>query len=185
MEEKKVRDLMLKLDEYAIVTEDCTIRDALVMLSNAQLGLTHDRHHHRAVLVQDANGKVVGKLSHWAILRSLEPRFLDIGNEESLALAGLSGAFIQSLKETLALFSGDLQRLCRAAARVKAKDAMVPVGEAIDEDAPLTDTIHEMVLKHTQSLLVTRKGRVIGILRLSDVFEEVAGIIREGDGTSG
>jgi len=177
MEHKLVRDLMLSLDEYATVSFESTIQQALVALSKSQLGLTQDRHYHRAVLVLK-DGRVVGKLSHWAILRSLEPKFLRSDDESSLARAGLTDEFIQSLKDTFSLFTGSLEQMCRAAGRIKAMDAMVPLGESIDQDATLTEAIRNLVMKHAQSLPVTRHGKVVGILRLSDVFEEAADIIR-------
>lgn len=178
MKKKRVRDLTLSLEEYATIEADKTIQEALEALSKAQLGLTRDRHQHQAVLVLDRDGSVVGKLSHWAVLRALEPKFLKHDDVASLHRAGLTDEFIQSIKETFSLFTGSLEQMCRYAARLKAKDAMVPVGESIDEDAPLTEAIHQMVLKHVQSLPVTRQGAVVGLLRLTDVFEEVAKTIR-------
>ncbi len=44
--------------------------------------------------------------------------------------------------------------------------------------SPVTEAIHLLVMTHDYSTMVTRDGNVIGILRLSDVFEEVADIIR-------
>ena len=181
MEEKRVRDLMLSLNEYATIGAESTIREALEALSKAQMELTHDRHYHRAVLVLDQNDNVVGKLSHWAILRALEPKFLKHDDVASLSRAGLTDEFIQSMKETFSLFTGSLEQLCRYAARLKAKDAMVPVGESIDENTLLTEAIHQMVLKRVQSLPVTRQNEVVGLLRLTDVFEEVAKIIQSGN----
>jgi hypothetical protein len=55
---------------------------------------------------------------------------------------------------------------------------MIPIDSGIDENAPITDAIHMLVMTHDYSTMVTRKGDVIGILRLADVFEEVADIIR-------
>ena len=181
MEEKRVRDLMLSLNEYATIGAESTIQEALVALTKAQLGLTHDRHQHRAVLVLDQNGNVVGKLSHWAILRSLEPKFLKHDDVASLSRTGLTDEFIQSMQNSFSVFTGSLTQMCRYAARIKAKDAMVPLGESIDEDAPLTEAIRKLVMKHIQSLPVTRDGNVVGILRLTDVFEEVADMIRIDD----
>ena len=97
MDSKKVRDLMHSLDEYATISDNCTIREALVALDKAQLGLTPDRHHHRAVLVLDGSGNVVGKLTHWAILRSLEPGPLQNEDLASLDRAGLSAEFVHRL----------------------------------------------------------------------------------------
>ena len=174
MEDKKVRDLMHSLDEYATISSNCTIKEALVALNNAQLGLTPERHQHRAVLVLDGSGSVVGKLTHWAILRSLEPDMLQNEDLASLDRAGLSEEFVSRLKQQTRLFGGSMTRRCEAAGRVQVEDAMVPVGESISENAPLSEAIQQFVLLHSQSLLVRRGEKVIGILRLSDVFEEVA-----------
>ena len=46
-------------------------------------------------------------------------------------------------------------------------------GEYVDEDATQDEAIHQLVLGHHQSLLVTKEGKITGILRLSDVFEAV------------
>jgi CBS domain-containing protein len=179
MEQKRVRDLMLPLDEYATIDGDKSIREALEVLSAAQQNIGPGRHVLRAILVLNGDGGVIGKLSQWAILRSLEPAFLKF-DEASLARAGLTDDFVQSMKDTLSLFSSGFEQMCRAAGSVKAKDAMVPAGESIDENAPLTEAIHRMVLHHVLSILVTRGGTVVGILRQSDLFEEVSQIIRSG-----
>lgn len=178
MADKRVEDLMLALGEYATVEADATIHDALKALSKAQLGLLPERHFHRAVLVLDKSGRVVGKLSHWAILRALQPHTLRNSDEDSLIRSGLSDAFLETLKQNMAGAAGSLEQLCLHAASVRAVDAMVPMRESIDEQAALIEAIKEMVARHCQSMLVTRAGKVIGILRLSDVFEEVADRIR-------
>jgi predicted transcriptional regulator len=178
MRQKKIRDLMLPLSDYAVVQADKTLREALDVLHVSQREATRTRYLNRSVLVINDQGKIVGKLSHWAILRSLEPRFLKFEDEEALSRAGLTEEFIQSMRSTFSLFTGSLEQMCRAAARIKAEDAMVPVRESIDEDMPLIEAVHQMVLKHVQSILVTRKEEVVGILRQSDVFNEIAGMIR-------
>jgi CBS domain-containing protein len=184
MEPRTVKDLMLSLEEYATVSSDATLREALVALSKAQMGLTYDRHHHRAVLVLDREGRVIGKLTHWAILRSLEPRLFGAAEHEALSRSGLSPEFIQSLRQRWEAIPADLELMCRAASKVRARDAMVAVQDSIDEEAPLTEAIRMLVVGHWQSLLVTRDGEVVGILRLADVFEEVADQIR-GPGSAG
>ena len=178
MEGKKVKDIMLSLDDYATVSCEATIQEALVELSKAQMGLTYNRHHHRAVLALDGEGRVVGKLTYWAILRSLEEKFLTDSDYEALSRSGVSQVFVESLQSGFSLFQGNLDQMCKRAARIRARDAMVPARESIDEEAGLTEAIRLMVLGHWQSMLVTRDHRVVGILRLADVFEEVADLIR-------
>ncbi|MBN1654583.1 MAG: CBS domain-containing protein [Deltaproteobacteria bacterium] len=177
MEEKRVKEVMLSIDEYASVSSEATIREALLQLHKAQLELLPERHHYRAVLVFDQAGNVIGKLTQWAILRSLEPTFFTNSDCETVARSGLSQEFIKSLQKSFSLFRGNLSQMCAEAAKIKVKDAMVPARESVDEETPLTEAIHQMVLGHWQSILVTREGKVSGIVRLSDVFEEVANLI--------
>lgn len=180
MSAKKVSDLMLSLNEYATVSCEATIKQALLALSKAQIGLISDRHHHRAVLALDEQGNVVGKLTHWSILRNLEPALLSGKDYERLSLARLSPELIRTLLDNVYLTLEDsMEQLCEKAARLKVKDTMIPVEENIDEEASLSYAIRFMVMGHWQSALVTRGGRVVGILRLSDVFEEVADLIKE------
>jgi CBS domain-containing protein len=52
-------------------------------------------------------------------------------------------------------------------------------GEYVPKDAALDQAIHQLVVGHHQSLLVTGEGReIVGILRLTDVFQEVCGMIK-------
>jgi CBS domain-containing protein len=176
--EKTVRDLMLPLAEYAAVPAEASLREALLSLQRAQAGV-EGRHRHRAVLVMDANGRVIGKVTHWSFLKSLEPKLLQEGDIAALHRAGLSPEFIQGMVRGLPEPVDSLAGLCRMAARIRAKDAMVPVRESIEEGAPLTEAIRYLVLTHAQSTLVTRDGEVVGILRLTDVFDEMAGRVRE------
>lgn len=173
---------MLSLDEYATIGSTCTVREALLALGKAQLGLTYDRHHHRAVLVLDSSGGVVGKLTHWAILRALAPDMLGAKEVESLERAGLDERFIESLRERLRGMGGSLAAMCQAAGRLTVCDAMVSPGERIGADAPLESAIERMTVARCQSLLVVEDGHVTGIVRLSDVFEEVADLIRGPEG---
>jgi CBS domain-containing protein len=47
-------------------------------------------------------------------------------------------------------------------------------------DATLDQAIHQLVVGHHQSLLVTKDGKeIVGILRLTDVFQEISERIKE------
>ena len=52
------------------------------------------------------------------------------------------------------------------------RDLMVPLSEyaTVSEDVTLGEAVHQLVLGHHQSPLVTEADRVVGILRLADVF---------------
>ena len=77
--------------------------------------------------------------------------------------------------EHYSLFDGSLDDLRQKAAQIRVKDFMhtLSADECLDEDATLDKAIHILIMGHQQSLLVTRDGKIVGILRLTDVFAAV------------
>lgn len=178
METKRVRDLMLTLNDYATVSQDASLVEALRALEQAQVRLPPERQPHRAVLIVDDEGRVVGKIGQLGFLKALEPKYSHLGDLHTLSRAGLSTDFLNSMMENLRLWSDSMSEVCRRARLIRVKDAMTPVAESIDEDAPITEAIHTIVVRQTLSILVTRGEAVVGILRLSDLFTEVAESVR-------
>ena len=68
-----VKDLMVPLSEYATVPLGSTLFEAVLALEKAREEFAHKRYNHRAVLVLDSTGHVVGKLSQLDVLRGLQP----------------------------------------------------------------------------------------------------------------
>jgi len=91
-----------------------------------------------------------------------------------MARAGVDPELVTSMTEHYRFFQENLSDLCVRSAHMKVKDVMRPVEDSIDEAAPLSQAIHKMVLSHTLSTLVTRGSTVVGLIRLSDLFDEVA-----------
>ncbi len=50
-------------------------------------------------------------------------------------------------------------------------------GEYIAETASLSEAVLLLVAGHHQSLLVTRDKEIVGIIRLTDVFEKISDLI--------
>ncbi len=174
-----VREAMLKLEEYAVVSEDASLLDALRVLDQSQKQLSGGRHPHRAVLVKDAEGRIVGKLGHAAFMKALEPRYSEVENNGALARAGMTGKFMSSIMDDMPLWQQDLSIYVNRAMNTKVKDVMHPVTEHVDADAPIGEAIHKLVAYQSLSLPVTSGGRVVGIIRLADVFRIVSNIIKK------
>jgi hypothetical protein len=45
--------------------------------------------------------------------------------------------------------------------------------ERVEADTSLCEAIHQFVMGHHQSLLVTKGGEIVEVLRLTDVFKHV------------
>ena len=81
--------------------------------------------------------------------------------------------------ENMRLWQEDLTDVCKQACHTKVKKVMRPVAENIDENASLSEAIHKMIMWQTLSILVRRKDNVVGILRLSDLYAELAKTMKE------
>jgi CBS domain-containing protein len=174
MKKQRVKDVMLPLSEYAVVTEETTLGEALRALAEAQVRLQPGRQPHRAVLVRDREGSIVGKLGHLGFLKALEPKYDLFGDVERLARAGVTSELMDMMTENLRFWQDDLEMIRHRAMKTTMKEVMKPVEESIDEDKPITDAMHRMIMWQTLSVLVTRGSEVVGILRLSDLFDTVS-----------
>jgi CBS domain containing-hemolysin-like protein len=173
-----VNELMVPLHKYATVSQEATLYDAVLALEEAQKKLDRERYLylHRAVLVYDENQNIVGKVSQLDALRSLEPKYRDIGTLGSLSKAGFSDGFLRGMLGHYCLWDKPLSDICSKAAQIKVKDFMhtPSEGECVDIDAPLEQALHMLLVGSHQSLLVTRKKLIVGILRLTDVFNDIS-----------
>jgi len=180
MEIIRVEDLMVPIEEYATVREDATLYEAVKALEKAQEELDRKRYHylHRAILVLDKDGnkdgKVLGKISELDVLRVLEPKYNDMGDMRHISHTGFSLDFIKSMMEKYALCEIPFTEMCRRAANLKVKECMYSPseGEYVEADASLCEAIHILVMGQHQKLLVTREGEIVGVLRLTDVFNK-------------
>jgi len=180
---KIVKDLMVPLSDYATVSEDATLYDAIIALEEAQKKFDQTKYRHRAILIYDKKGHISGKVSQLDILRALEPKYDEMGKSRGVSHYGFSKKFLISLREQFSLFSRPLEEICKEAALAKVKNIMyTPTeGEYVRELDSLDVAIHRLVMGHHQSLLVTKNGNtnnITGILRKTDVFMEVCGVIK-------
>jgi CBS domain-containing protein len=172
---------MVPLSKYATVKEDATLQEVAAALELAQTRFVRSRYPHRAVLVLNDLGNVVGKVGQIDILRAMEPKYDELDQPSSRLHTGFSREFMKSLMERHQLWQETLQDICSKAADRKVNTFMVTPseGEFVDESASLDEAIHHLVMGHHQSLLVIRQDKIVGILRLTDVFETVSNIIRQ------
>lgn len=176
MDQYKVKDLMVPLSEYAVISGEATIFEAVLALEKTQQVVNQNNYQNRAILVEDSSGKIVGKLNQFDILRALEPKYAQIKSESGAGKYGFSKQFLLSIIETYQMFDQPLDNICRKAGMEKASKYMhsPTEGEYISADGSLDQAIHLLILGSHQSLLVTQEEKIIGILRLTDVFANIS-----------
>lgn len=186
MHDYKLKDLMVPVEDYASISVDASILEGILAIRKAQRREFPDdpaRHRDRAVLVKDQQGEVIGKLSMWSIIGCLEPNYDRVrggaASSKAASRVGSARGVINGVMESSHLWRSRLRTIADDTADLRIEDLLHAFRnkELIDENASLEQAIHQLVSGHFMSLLVTRKGRIVGILRLVDVFEAVCRMI--------
>ncbi|MDX2440864.1 MAG: CBS domain-containing protein [Desulfobacterales bacterium] len=183
MKTKIVKDMMVPLSDYATVSEDSTLYDAIIALEEAQKKFDQSRYRHRAVLIFDKNRQITGKVSQLDVLRALEPKYDEMGHKRGISHYGFSKKFLVSLREQFSLFDKPMDEICQKGASLKVKNIMhtLTEGEYVNENDSLDVAIHRLVMGRHLSLLVTKDNNInniTGILRKTDVFMEICEAIK-------
>lgn len=170
---------MVPLDQYPKVKVDGTLIEAVRVLEAARKAMPSGRQPYQAVLVIDEAGRVVGKIGQLALLKALEPRNQVADDMDRLARAGVDDRSLNRALEHSRIFQQEFPERCLSAGHAPVKRFMHPVTEHIDEDALLCEAINSLVDWQTLSLLVTRGTEPVGLIRLSDMADEVGRLMRE------
>jgi len=175
MEEKHVKDLMIPIEDYAVISEDATIGEALRLMSEMSEKLSQKQYKHQAIQVHDAKGNIVGRLTQADILKGLEPKYKDISRSD------LSPIMRERLTDVMTMLPDDtfIQR-CKTQRHKPVREFMTTVTFSIDENETVSHALHIMLISDHRSLLVTREGKKsVGVLRLTDIFLLVKDAILE------
>ena len=176
----QVKEIMVPLYEYATISEDATLFEAVTALEKSQEEYEQSRYPHRAILVYNAKNNIIGKISQLDILRALEPKYEKIAEAKSLSRFGYSAKFLESILNQYKLWESPFKDICMKAGKLKVKKIMtIPAeGEYIFENRSIDEAIHMLVMGNHQSLLVKKENEITGILRLSDLFHKISESIK-------
>jgi hypothetical protein len=171
-----VKDLMVPISEYATVLVGTTLIDAIRALERAQEVYTERKYEHRAVLVLDHDGNVVGKIGQLRALKAIEPD-IDFEMElDKLKKFGFSEKYLAHMRDQFQqrgkIITSDLLRQAATKKVEEFMQAPTP-GQYVAEDCRIDTAISKLVSGTHLSLLVTRGKAITGILRISDVFAAV------------
>lgn len=161
----KVKDLMIPVGEYKTVGADAKLSDVAELLGAGG---------HRDVIVVNADGDLEGVLTMTDILAALEPNYKKVGRKE-LATDVLTSRYVTDLFKQYDLWGDPLNALCKKAIDSRVGDVMyVPAAdEYLSEEDDLAHAIHRYIVGTHQPLFVKSNGTITGLLRLSDIFEEI------------
>lgn len=178
MIKEQVKNFMVPIEEYATVGEEANLVEAILALESTY-GNTKYTHPHRAVLVKDSSGKIVGKIGHLSFLRALDPKQNFVSDMEKLSRVDLSNEFIDIMMSNMNMMSEEFTDLCQTAKRVVCKDIMQPLEESVNSDTQILTAMRILVVSKHLSLPVMENDEIIGLLRLTDVYGAIANFVKE------
>jgi len=157
--EKKVGDLMISLRNYKVISKDCTIEDAVKVLHNTFYQRGKGGQGHRSVIVCDEHGNPLGLVTFRSILQALEPFF----------------ARAQNLSIPV-FWDGLFSERCRGEATKNVEEIMHPINViTLDVNDTLIKAVHAMIKHKIGTLPVKNNNRIVGMVRVNELFEEVYG----------
>jgi Mg2+/Co2+ transporter CorC len=134
----------------------------------------------RTLLVEDEEGRIMGKLSPMDLLRGLETNYNRVDAEKTLTRFGLLHIW-KSIQEEYYLWESPFKDLCRKAEAVQVKDFVKgpSEGQSVDADDSMAKCFHLFVMSGHDALFVSEGDQIVGLLRFSDVYREVSGTMKE------
>jgi DNA-binding response OmpR family regulator len=153
--ERSIKELMVPQSLYSRIYADQTVREAVDVLRRVQLRALADEdtdRGRRTLLVFDRKQRFVGLLRAEDVVRVIVPEWL-----ESSHASYLTGMFLAQAKVVGGLL---LQQV-----------VLPPV--SVEIDAPLMEAAHLIVSRRVSHLAVMRKGKLVGVLRPEDLYQEL------------
>jgi CBS domain-containing protein len=164
VEQKKVKDLMIPLEDYPHIPYWFTLRQAMAIVREAAIKF-EGSFEPRAVLVFDEKYQLLGMLTLRDIIRGLEPRFM----HETALVKG---------DPNLTVLMGDLFGPgLREASQKPVSEVMSPIKVTIQGSDPIAKAIFMMIQENVGLMPVIQDGKVAGMVRLSDLFKEISDMV--------
>jgi CBS domain-containing protein len=163
----KIRELMINIFDYPHVPYWFTMEQAVQLMRMAFAG--SERPEPVVILVFDEKYNLVGTLGRSDLLRGLGP---------AVGLSGQTSLQQQDNPDAGPLWDKNFIAEAKAKTERPVSDAMSPSRHFIGPDEEITSAAY-MMLRHNLQMLPVLEGKkkLVGIIRMSEVFEALAGAV--------
>lgn len=180
-QEKKIRDIMSRIDEYNKVPLEGRLCDALAVLkeNHEKIQASVPGKFHKTLMVADDSGKIAGKLSIFDLIRGLVPEAAKKPVHSRAYYAVLSARAlsveqeIAQVQERFQWLHTSFLDLVMKETQKKIKDVMSPLHPVLTENDPINKAIYVMFKENIRQPAVVRDGEIVGIVSIMDVFPEL------------
>ena len=177
----KVKDMMVSIDDYAVTTADKPLKEAVPELMKIYCQVETGKcteAGHRTSLVLDAKDKLVGILDFKSILKVLMPEITG-GISGKLRALNVSIAFAEADAHDMDHAKHGFRSRVRQNAQNHVRDVMLKIRGTIDADAGFLDALKMIYRNKITVLPVYKGGKLVGVLRDSDLFLAAANVLIE------
>ncbi len=166
---KKVAELMIPLEDYPHIPYWFTLRQAMAIVREAAIKF-QGTFEPRSVLVFDEKYHLLGILTLRDIILGLAPQSLKgIGGKVRVTL-DLEGALADLETE----LSGPK---VKEASQTAVSEVMSPIEVTVSAGDSLAKALFSMIKEGLGRMPVMREQKVVGIIRLSDLFQEISDFV--------
>ena len=165
--DKKVKDLMIPLEDYPHIPYWFTLRQAMAIVREASIKF-EGSFEPRAVLVFDEKYQLLGMLTLRDIIKGLEPRFMH------------ETALIKSDPSLLVLTKDFFGPGLREASQKQVSEVMSPIRITVEGEAPIAKALFLMIKENVGMMPVMMARKVAGMIRLNDLFQEISEVVLGG-----
>ena len=167
MNGKLVKEISVPISDYPNIRDGASVKDAfLILKNNFEKGKGY-----RSILVMDERNQLKGSLSLVDLIKAVEPQFLKITKPD--AYQGISMEYPALSLIWQELFSKE----CKEEAKKPVKRVMSPVQATVTLEDPIAKAAYLLIMTNSRILPVLDKDKVIGVVRLVDVFKEIADVV--------
>jgi len=163
---KKVREVMIPLKDYPHIPHWFNLRQAVAIVRESAVKFA-GQFEPRVVLVFNEKYQIVGLLTLRDLLKGLEPGFL---KESDLVKADPALAFVMG-----DLFGPGMKKQ----AERPVSEVMGPIKVSVGPDDSLAKALFLMIHENVGMMPVIGDNRVLGMVRLTDIFMQISEAIME------
>lgn len=169
MSEKKIKDIMISLENFLTVTPSDSF-EKIVTIFNKAIGSAGATGTDQTTLLVYDNNSLTGLIRISDLLEAIEPQFLK-GN-------GYRGWTVGSEWQIPVFWEGLFTERTREALDNKtAQDILHPVQYMVEADDPLIKAVYG-ITRHTVNILpVQEDGRTVGMIRSQEIFHEISNLV--------
>jgi CBS-domain-containing membrane protein len=164
--EKSVKEIMSPLESFSSVSADTSVKNAVYILKSSIS--THNLNTGLDYLLVFENKSLIGFVGVPELFAAVQP--------PNIRDDWYRGWNISSWVEPV-LMKGLFAKLCLESSEKPVRDIMSPITSALNTDSSLEEAVFKFYREKRDMLPVVENKKLVGILRASDLFTEMAEII--------